>query len=179
MFRHNNSAFVTKGLRKAIMKQLKLKNLFNKQRTQENWVNCKMQWNHCVNLLLKTKKNYFANVNVKDITDSNTFWKTIKPNFNKKGSSSSKIILSERGSILNDNKEICNTMNNYFKNITKTLNLKPYKCSDTMDINEIISTFDNHVSIKKIKEYFPDNASTQILSTQRFLKMKLKKKFYI
>ena len=57
--------------------------------------------------------------------------------------------------------------------------MKPYKCSDTMDINEIISTFDNHVSIKKIKEYFPDNASTQILSTQRFLKMKLKKKCYI
>ena len=79
-----------------------------------------MQRNHCVNLLLKIKKNYFANVNIKDITDSNTFWKTIKPNFNEKRSSSSKIILSERGSILNDNKKIRNTINNYFKNITKT-----------------------------------------------------------
>ena len=115
-----------------------------------------MQRNHCVHLLRKTKKNYFTNLNMKDITDSKTFWKTIKPNFYEKGSSSMKIILSEKGSILNDNKKVCNTMNNYFVNITKTLNLKPYKCSNSMKINEIISTFDNHVSIKKIKEYFPD-----------------------
>ena len=50
-------------------------------------------------------------------------------------------------------------MNNYFINITKTLNLKPCKCSNAMNINEIISTFDNHISIKKIKEYFPDASS--------------------
>ena len=42
MLRHNNSAFVTKGLRKAIMKRSKLKNLFNKQRTHKNWVKYKM-----------------------------------------------------------------------------------------------------------------------------------------
>ena len=33
---------------------------------------------------------------MKDITDSKTFWKIIKPNFNEKGSTSSKIILSEK-----------------------------------------------------------------------------------
>ena len=48
--RHNNSTFVTKGLRKAIMKRSRLKNLFNKQRTHENWVNYKMQENQSVNL---------------------------------------------------------------------------------------------------------------------------------
>ena len=40
-----------------------------------------MQQNHSANLLRKTKKNYFTNLNIKDITDSKTFWKTIKPNF--------------------------------------------------------------------------------------------------
>ena len=50
ILRHNNSAFVTKGLRKAIMKRSRLKNLFNKQRTHENWVNYKMQENQSVNL---------------------------------------------------------------------------------------------------------------------------------
>ena len=79
-----------------------------------------MQQNHCVNLLRKTKKNYFTNLNIKDITDSKTFWKTIKPNFDEEGSGSSKTILSEKGSTLNDNKKTCNTMNHYFKNITKT-----------------------------------------------------------
>ena len=47
-------------------------------------------------------------------------------------------------------------MNNYFINITKILNLKPYKCFNTMNISEIISTFDNHIIIKNIKAYFLD-----------------------
>ena len=33
--------------------------------------------------------------------------------------------------------------------------MKPYKFFNNMSINEIISTFDNHISIKKISEYFP------------------------
>ena len=83
MLRQNNGAFVIKGLPKAITKRSRLKNLLNKQRTHENWVNYKMQRNQCVNLLRKTKKNYFTNLNIKDITDSKTFWKiTLNFNFN-------------------------------------------------------------------------------------------------
>ena len=103
MLRHSNSAFVRKSLTKTIMKRLRLKNLFNTQRTHENSVHCKMQRNLCINLLRKTKKKYFTNGNRKDIADSKTSWKTIKPNYNEKGSNSSTIILSEKGSILNDN----------------------------------------------------------------------------
>ena len=44
----------------------------------------------------KAKKNYVTNLNIKDITDSKIFWKTVKLNFNEKGSASSKIILSEK-----------------------------------------------------------------------------------
>ena len=36
-----------------------------------------MQQNHSANLLRKTKKNYFTNLNIKDITDSKTFWKQL------------------------------------------------------------------------------------------------------
>ena len=57
---------------------------------------------------------------------------------------------------MKDNSKNCNTLNNYFVNKTKNLNLKPYKCSNAKYINETISTFNNHVSIKKIKGYFPD-----------------------
>ena len=38
-------------------------------------------------------------------------------------------------------------MNNYFINITKDLNLKLQTASSTMDIEEITSAFNNHVSI--------------------------------
>ena len=47
-------------------------------------------------------------------------------------------------------------MNNYFINKTQTSNLKPYKSPNFMNINEIISTFDNHISIERIKEYISD-----------------------
>ena len=33
----------------------------------------------------ENKKEYFENINVKDINDNKKFWKTIKPFFNNKG----------------------------------------------------------------------------------------------
>ena len=66
----------------------------------------------------------------------------------------------ENDSILTDDKDIAKTMNNFFINITKNLNLKPYKDSSLTNINEITSNFDNHVSVKKIKESFPNIVSS-------------------
>ena len=39
---------------KALMDRSKLKNIYNKYRTEEKWVNYKHQRNFCVNLLHKT-----------------------------------------------------------------------------------------------------------------------------
>ena len=50
-------------------------------------------------------------------------------------------------------------MNNFFINITKILNLKPHKDSSLTDIKGITSNFDNYISIKKIKESFPNIVS--------------------
>ena len=57
-------------------------------------------------------------------------------------------------------------MNNYFINITKALNFKSYEYNDTMNMNGIISTFHNHISIKKIKEYFPDASNNNFEFTE-------------
>ena len=54
MLRFNNSAFMTKKLRKEIMKRLKLKNNFNKNRNHENWCKYKTQRNYFVNLFRKS-----------------------------------------------------------------------------------------------------------------------------
>ena len=47
----------------------------------KNWKNYKKQRNFCVDLLSKTKTEYFKNLNVKDLSDNRKFWKTIKPYF--------------------------------------------------------------------------------------------------
>ena len=65
--RHNNNPFMTKELRKAIMKRSQLKNTYNKNHNYVNWYLYKKQRNFCVSLLRKTKKNYFKNVKIQDI----------------------------------------------------------------------------------------------------------------
>ena len=75
--RFNNNPFMIKQLRKAIMHRSRLKNVFKKSRTPKTWDSYKNQRNFCVNLLRKTKKEYFENINVKDINDNKKPWKTI------------------------------------------------------------------------------------------------------
>ena len=77
--RFNHNLFMSKTLRKSVMVRSKLKNKYNKNRTEENWGSYKKQRNFCVNLLRKTKKDYFNDLNINNITDNKVFWKTIKP----------------------------------------------------------------------------------------------------
>ena len=69
---------------------------------------------------------------------------------------SSKITLIERDKIMHKDKEIAETMNKYFVNITKTLRLKRSKKYNTNDIDILTSQFKDHASIKKIKLSYPE-----------------------
>ena len=82
-----------------------------------------LQRNFCVNLLRKTKKNYFANLDVNSITDNRKFWQTVKPLFSNKLPHKETINLSENGQLLSNDKEIAITFNNYFSNIIQKLSL--------------------------------------------------------
>ena len=92
--------------------------------------------------------------------DNETFWKTVKPYFSDKESNSRRITLLEKDSILTNDKDISKTMNSFFINIAKNLNLKPHKNSSLNDINGITSNFGNHISIKDMKESFPNIVSS-------------------
>ena len=59
--------------------------------------------------------------------------------------------LVEENIIVSDEEEIANVMNNYFINVTKTLNLKKQLGAECSDVNE----FENHISIKVIHEKHP------------------------
>ena len=124
ILRFDNKTFITKELRKKIMKRSKLNNLFNKNKNQENWCKYKTQRNYYVNLLCKTKKQYYKNLDIKEVTDNKKFWKSVKSYFGKGDSNSEKIMLLENNSIKTNEKEIAIIMNDYFINITKNLDLK-------------------------------------------------------
>ena len=119
----------------------KRRNNYNKNRNYENWCKYNGQCYPCLNLLRKTKKNFYKALDEKQVSDSKT-WKNVKPFFSDKGVNSSKITLVEKKAIVIDEEKIANIMNNYFTNITKNLNLKPLnKYKFDIDI------FENHISI--------------------------------
>ena len=60
-------------LRKAIVTRSKLKRMYNLDRTTINFVNYKKQLNSCVNLVRKSKKQYFNEIDVKNVTDNKKF----------------------------------------------------------------------------------------------------------
>ena len=135
---------MTKQLRKAIMHHSGLKNVFNKNGTTKTWDSYEKQRDFCINLLRKTKKEYFKNINVKDINDNKKFWKTIKPFFSNKVVNTNKLLIED-----NSLKEsvLANTMNQYFTNITKQLNTK--KSPQLKNSKDIINYYHNHISIEK------------------------------
>ena len=92
---------------------------------------------------------------------------------NHKGSGSDKIALPGNESALTN--EIASTMNSYFINITKHLNLNPHTTSDTMNIEQITSVFNNHARIKKIRDASPEISSNNFeftKVTEKMLKMR-------
>ena len=170
---------MTKELRKTIMKRSQLKNTYNKNRNYENWYLYKKQINFCVSLLRKTKRNYFKNVKMQDITDNKKFWKTIRPYFSDKGYYQTKITIVEKDAIITDEKKIATLMNNYFINITKNLDLKPLTIFNTSDIDKITKHFDDHISVCKIKEAYNEslqeyNFSFKMVSMDEVQKIVLK-----
>ena len=70
--RANHGAFVTKELRKAIMRS-QLKNIYNRKKTPDSKSDYNKQRNFCTKLLRKTKLSYFQRLNPSSITDNKLF----------------------------------------------------------------------------------------------------------
>ena len=61
--------------------------------------------------------------NVKDITDNNKFWKTIKPHFPDKTRSAFSITLKENKKIVENQNEDVNIFNDYFLNVVSSFQI--------------------------------------------------------
>ena len=66
------------------MTRSRLRNRLLKNRSEENRKLFRKQKNKCVSVLRKSKKDYFANLSEKSITDKKRFWKIVKPILSKK-----------------------------------------------------------------------------------------------
>ena len=100
---------------------------------------------------------FYNKLNTRHITDNKKFWKTVKPLFSEKYSSRNKITLLEGNNIISKDEEVAETMNTFFPNVVKELDIKACSkdkshCNPDLDhISNIITKFKDHPSILKIK----------------------------
>ena len=107
--RRNNKPFMTKALSKTIMQRTRFRNKFLKNPTTENRLIYNRQRNFCLSLLRKGKREYFANLNKKDITDNRTFWHIVNPFLSDKIKSRENITLVNNENITSKEVEVANT----------------------------------------------------------------------
>ena len=105
---------MNKELRKAIMTRTRLFNKLRKFNCPENQLVYKRQRNYCVELLKKSKKDFYDNLNVKKVADNKDFWKTIKPNFTNKILKDEKIILVEDDKVITAGTDLTKIFKDHF-----------------------------------------------------------------
>ena len=66
-------SFMNLPLKKAQTKRPCLRNWYSKKKSVENITTYNRQYDYCVSLSQKTKKEYYANLNKKDIADNQQF----------------------------------------------------------------------------------------------------------
>ena len=77
--RGNLSPFMNKSLSKVTMVRTRLRNIFLKNRLEENKISYNQQRNLCVTRLRKSKRDYYQNLSVENVCDNKKFWKVAKP----------------------------------------------------------------------------------------------------
>ena len=106
----------------------------------------------------ETKKKFYKNLNISDITDNKRFWRTVRPVLSDKVRSNSKITLIENDMIVSNDKVVAETLNDYFVSITDSLDLTENSevvlstgVADPIDRAKI--KYSNHPSIRRIRDF--------------------------
>ena len=168
----NDGPFMTKVPRKAIYTRTNLRNIYNNNKSQENWNAFKKKRNRCVKMLRQAKIDYYKTLNIKYLADNRNFWKTVKPLFSDKIQAPSKIALLENEVLVTDDKEVAEIFNEYFVNKADSLGIIQPKdalqdidgISDPVDI--AIQKYSSRPSVKLISSNTKPSHSFALILSQ-------------
>ena len=153
----NKKSFITKTLRKAIMRRSALKKKANNLNDPLAVKLYKNQNNYVVNLSRKVKKDCFQK-HMQHSLCSENFWKFYKLFFtNQITNFDHKTVLVEKEKIVSKNEQIAYLFNTYFHDITKGLNIERWQTSNRPCKDppvSVIRKYEMHPSILKIKSVF-------------------------
>ena len=141
------------------MKTFYLESLYLKKSTGHSLRNYKKQKNYCSRLYKKERKNFFNKLNTSFVSDNKLFWKTVKPFFSNNGSHRGNIKLVEGDKLLQDDSEVAEELNNFFKEAVSTLDvnensyiINPDSINISDPIEKAISKYKFHPSILLIND---------------------------
>ena len=166
---------MNKKISEEIMKRPSIGNkLFNTKCSIDGKA-CNKRRNLCVSLIGSEKKIFCSNIDMSDITDTKTFWKTVKPFFTDKIKTKCKItvtentenkIISLKGQekivseeIITEDQAVAEVFKNFFINIVPNLKIFTYHAYDhdfiaTDDqVTNAANKFRNCPSIIMIKKH--------------------------
>ena len=78
LLRANHAPYITKTLRKAIMRRSQLETKYLKTKTQTDLKLYKKHKNFCSKLHKREKRKHYEFLDIKNVLDSKKFWKTIR-----------------------------------------------------------------------------------------------------
>ena len=127
----------------------KLRNVFLKNRNEENGNNYVKQRNLCVTFLRKSKREFFGSLNETGLCDNTKFWGVVKPLLSYKVVSNEKITLVENEKIVENDKNTASVLNEFFSNIITTLEIPQNNETEPVshNIDETIMKYRFHSSI--------------------------------
>ena len=135
------------------MVRSKLRNVFLKNKTEENRSNYSKQRNLCITLLRKSKRERKSKRKIYVIIRS--FWSVVKPLLSNNVVSNEKIILVENDKIVESDKKSATVLNNFFSNlffIPQYKDAEPVGQNISDPVLKAIIKYRSHPSIKAIKE---------------------------
>ena len=160
--RSNEAPYMSKALRKAMMKRTELATKYHKSNSEHDYLNFRKHRNYVNRLYKRERKFYFNNLKKNDIEDTKRFWKTVKPLLSDKSDAHTAIRLVNDGKIVTEDSEIATCFINKFSNIISELDLETGWTPETNTehlkepIDIAIAKFKNHPSINKINEHLPN-----------------------
>ena len=158
ILRANHKPYMTKVLRKAIMRRSALENKYYKSKSVEAKMLYKKQKNYTIKLMKIEKRKYFSNLKVNNFTDNRKFWNTVKPLFSNTGVTSQTITLVEGENVISDDQEVAETFNQFFDESVASLKIHDNKIlqNDTWGLSNPVDIalrkFQDHPSVRNINK---------------------------
>ena len=164
--RANDAPYMTKTLRKAMMKRTELANKYNKTKNMQDYNNFRKHKNYVNRLYKKERKTYFNSLDINDVHNVKKFWKIWNPLISDKCRTNNTITLVKGNNILSNQAEVAEEFKGEFSNAVNNLNID-FEWKPTSDISnmidltdKVIEKYKDHPSILKINEHFDKTDKT-------------------